>query len=182
MIVRNESVPVISGCPQDIIIKTDETGKAIVTWNAPTATDQCGNVPLVASVNPNTEFSIGTTKVTYESAANSSGLRARCEFNVILSFKEIEFEVGKVITPNGDPVNENWLIRGLEDFSDNQVLVVDRWGNKIYEASHYDNVKTVWNGTNSSGAVVPTGTYFYSVSVSFQGKRVEKKGSIEVVK
>lgn len=182
VVVRNESVPVISGCPQDIIIKTDETGKAIVTWDEPTAADQCGNVLLTASQKPNTEFGIGTTKITYESAPNSAGVRARCEFNVILSYKEIEFEVSKAITPNGDPVNENWEIRGLENFSDNEVLVVDRWGNKIFQASKYDNRKVVWNGTNSSGAIVPTGTYFYSVVVSFQGKRVEKKGSVEVVK
>jgi gliding motility-associated-like protein len=182
VIVRNESVPVISGCPQDIVLKTDETGKAVVTWDEPTATDQCGNVPLTASQKPNTEFGVGTTKITYESAPNSAGVRARCEFNVILSYKEIEFEVSKAITPNGDPVNENWEIRGLENFSDNEVLVVDRWGNKIFQASKYDNRKVVWNGTNSSGAIVPTGTYFYSVVISFQGKRVEKKGSVEVVK
>lgn len=180
--IRNESVPVISGCPQDIVIKTDETGNAVVIWDEPTAAGQCGNVPLTASRKPNTEFGIGTTKITYESAPNSAGVRARCEFNVILSYKEIEFEVSKAITPNGDPVNENWEIRGLENFSDNEVLVVDRWGNKIFQASKYDNRKVVWNGTNSSGAFVPTGTYFYSVVVSFRGKRVEKKGSVEVVK
>jgi gliding motility-associated-like protein len=183
VIVRNESVPVISACPNDIIRKTDETGKAIVTWDEPTASDQCGNVALVASHKPGSEFTIGTTKVTYKSPPNSSGISAAvCEFNVILSYKEIAFEVGKVVTPNDDAFNKDWQIDGIEDFSDNEVLVVDRWGNKIYEASRYDNNKVVWNGTNSSGAVVPTGTYFYSVAISFRGKRVEKKGSVEVVK
>jgi large repetitive protein len=182
VVVRNESVPVISGCPQDIEVKTDETGKAVVMWDEPTAADQCGSIALTASHEPASEFEIGTTKVIYESLPNSPGVRARCEFNVILSYREIAFDVGKVVTPNGDPVNENWMITGLEKFSDNEVLVVDRWGNKIYEASRYDNNKVVWNGTNSSGAVVPTGTYFYSVAVSFRGKRVEKKGSVEVVK
>ncbi|NOS56853.1 MAG: T9SS type B sorting domain-containing protein [Cyclobacteriaceae bacterium] len=151
-------------------------------WDEPTAADLCGKVPLTASRRPNTEFGIGTTKITYESPPNIAGIRARCEFNVILSYKEIEFEVSKALTPNGDPINENWQIRGLENFSDNEVLVVDRWGNKIYQASQYDNNKVVWNGTNSAGTFVPTGTYFYSVTVSFQGKRVEKKGSVEVVR
>jgi large repetitive protein len=182
VVVRNESVPVISGCPENIEVKTDETGKAVVMWDEPTAADQCGSIALTASHEPASEFEIGTTKVTYESLPNSVGVRARCEFDVILSYKEIAFDVGKVVTPNGDPVNENWMIPGLENFSDNEVLVVDRWGNKIFEASRYDNTKVVWNGTNSSGAVVPTGTYFYSVAVSFRGKRVEKKGSVEVVK
>ncbi len=182
VIVKNESVPVIANCPQNIEVKTDETGKAVVTWEEPTAADICGNIALVASHKPNSEFGIGTTKVTYEAPPNSAGVRARCEFNVILSYKEIAFEVGKVVTPNGDAFNKDWVISGIENFSNNEVLVVDRWGNKIYEASRYDNNKVVWNGTNSSGAVVPTGTYFYSVAVSFQGKRVEKKGSVEVVK
>jgi gliding motility-associated-like protein len=181
IIVVNESVVVIEKCVKDIIVKTDETGKAIVTWDEPTASDRCGSVILKASHKPGSEFDIGTTKVTYESLPNSSGNISRCEFNVTLSYKEIAIEVGKAVTPDGDRINDFWLINGIENFKDNEVVVVDRWGNKIFEGLHYDNSKVVWNGTNLSGAVVPTGTYFFSIAVSFRGNRVEKKGSVEVI-
>jgi gliding motility-associated-like protein len=179
--VVNESVAVIEKCPNDIIVNTDETGKAMVTWEEPTATDRCGNVVLKASHKLGSEFEIGTTKVSYESPPNTSGNVSRCEFNVTLSYKEVAIDIGKAVTPDGDRVNDFWMIGGIENFKDNEVVVVDRWGNKIFEALHYDNGKVVWHGTNASGAVVPTGTYFYSVSVSFRGSRVEKKGSIEVI-
>jgi gliding motility-associated-like protein len=179
--VVNESVAVIENCPKEIIVKTDETGKAIVTWDEPTASDRCGTVVLKASRKPGSEFEIGTTNVIYESLPNSAGKVSRCEFNVILSYKEIAIDIGKAITPDGDRINDTWMINGIENFKDNEVIVVDRWGNKIFEALHYDNSKVVWSGTNLSGAIVPTGTYFYSISVSFRGNHVDKKGSVEVI-
>lgn len=180
VIVKNQSVPIINGCPQDITVETDQSGKAKVTWSEPTAADRCGNVQLKASHKPGDVFQIGTTKVVYESI-NSVGNSTRCEFNVTLSYKDVAFDVTKVVTPDGDRINDVWIIKNIENFSDNQVLVVDRWGNKIYQASHYDNDKVVWNGTNLNGSIVPTGTYFFSVEVLFKETRLEKKGFIEVI-
>ena len=60
-------------------------------------------------------------------------------------------------------------------------MVIDRWGNKIFHATGYDNERTVWRGTNSNGTIVPTGTYFYTIEVKDQGKVVLKKGFIEVI-
>jgi len=58
--------PLISGCPMNITQNIDAgTCNAIVTWVAPTAADNCGIDSLIASHNPNTTFSIGTTTVTY---------------------------------------------------------------------------------------------------------------------
>jgi gliding motility-associated-like protein len=179
--VVNESVPIITNCPIDIEVKTDETGKAIVTWEEPIAKDRCGPVPLKASKKPGSEFEVGTTVVTYESQPNSLGNKVRCEFSVTLSFKEIILDIGKAVTPDGDRINDFWLIDGLENFKENEVIVVDRWGNKVFEGLKYDNTRVVWNGTNTSGTIVPTGTYFYSISVSFRGKRVEKRGSVEII-
>jgi gliding motility-associated-like protein len=58
--------PLISGCPVNITQNIDAGScNAIATWTAPTAADNCGIDSLIASHNPNTTFSIGTTTVTY---------------------------------------------------------------------------------------------------------------------
>lgn len=76
----------------------------------------------------------------------------------------LEFYNG--LTPNGDGNNDTWWIDGIEKFPDNEVLIFNRWGDKIIEYKHYDNVNVVWNGKNSRGDRVPDGTYYYLVKIT----------------
>lgn len=65
-----------------------------------------------------------------------------------------------VITPNGDGLNEQ-LIFDLLDISaypDNDIIIFNRWGNIVFEASPYQND---WGGNGSNGKELPQGTYFY---------------------
>jgi hypothetical protein len=59
---------------------------------------------------------------------------------------------------------------------------VDRWGNVVYTAARYDNVKNVWKGESTRGNAVPTGTYFYNISLHSGPSVIEKKGFIEVIR
>ena len=78
--------PTIQGCPQNI---NEEVGLGTqfttVTWVAPTATDDSGQTPtVIASHNPGSTFSVGTTTVTYtfrDQAANSNV----CRFEVTVT-------------------------------------------------------------------------------------------------
>ena len=62
------------------------------------------------------------------------------------------------ITPNGDGINDVWIIEGLQDYPKNTVQVFDKWGNLLYEQNNYNND---WGGHGSNGALLPDGTYFY---------------------
>ena len=37
-----------------------------------------------------------------------------------------------VFTPNGDGQNDQWELRGLENYPEAQVLVFNRWGNLVF--------------------------------------------------
>ena len=77
--------PVISGCPVDINTTTDNNYcGAIVSWTAPTASDNCPGVILTTSHNPGDFFTLGTTTVTY-TATDASGLTDICTFDVIVA-------------------------------------------------------------------------------------------------
>lgn len=67
-------------------------------------------------------------------------------------------QVPNVFTPNGDGVNELFLVKGagLEDF---QLKVLDRWGLVLYESN---SPVQGWNG-KADGAEVPAGVYFYTL-------------------
>jgi gliding motility-associated-like protein len=69
------------------------------------------------------------------------------------------------ISPNGDGLNDIWYIDGIELFPENEVIIFNRWGDKIKEHQGYDNNRVFWDGTNSKGKRVPDGTYYYLLKI-----------------
>ncbi|MDB5116967.1 MAG: conserved repeat domain protein [Mucilaginibacter sp.] len=61
--------------------------------------------------------------------------------------------VPNVFTPNGDGVNDTFVIPGLDTYSENEIIIINRWGNNVYQKKNYQND---WTG---SGLV--EGTYYY---------------------
>jgi gliding motility-associated-like protein len=73
--------------------------------------------------------------------------------------------VHNVITPNGDGLNDTWIIDCIENFPDNNVQIFNRWGDKVNNFTHYDNTAQVWKGTNYDGKLLPDGTYYYVLQI-----------------
>jgi gliding motility-associated-like protein len=69
-------------------------------------------------------------------------------------------------SPNNDGVNDKWIIEGIENFPENNVKFFNRWGDKLREFQNYNNVNSVWDGTNEKGNLVPDGTYFYILTIT----------------
>lgn len=178
--VTNSNDPVITGCPTQIMVDADENGEAIVTWEEPQASALCGAIAMTKSHEPGSTFSIGTTSVIY-TFTDDTGKSSTCAFDVLVQESDLEFIISKAVTPDGDGINDIWLLKNIENFENNTVIIIDRWGNKIFQATGYDNERIFWDGTNQSGTVVPTGTYFYTIEVQFQGTVVKKKGYLEVI-
>ena len=60
-------------------------------------------------------------------------------------------------SPNGDGVNDAFLIQGAEAYPNNQLLIFSRWGTLIFKVQGYQND---WDG-KWNGDDLPEGTYFY---------------------
>jgi gliding motility-associated-like protein len=74
--------------------------------------------------------------------------------------------IPKGFSPNDDGINDVVVIKGIENFPENEIKIFNRWGNLVYEAQRYDNVSVVWDGTTTVNAVggserLPEATYFY---------------------
>lgn len=77
----------------------------------------------------------------------------------------------KGFSPNGDNINDTFIINGIHKFPNNSLEVYNRWGNKVHYSKDYQNY---WNGvasTNSS--LLPAAPYFYVLSID-DGKKVYK--------
>jgi len=75
-----------------------------------------------------------------------------------------EVQITSGFTPNGDGVNDRWIIDNMELFPNNVVHIFNRWGTSIYKAKSY-NMANAWDGTYE-GDPVPVGTYYYAIELN----------------
>lgn len=82
-------------------------------------------------------------------------------------------------TPNGDGINDLWLITNGNCLSNAKVQVFNRYGAKVFEDKDYKNN---WNGTYN-GKPLPDGTYYYVISFQLINNRVETKtGNVTILR
>jgi gliding motility-associated-like protein len=66
-------------------------------------------------------------------------------------------------SPNGDAINDTWVIDGLEPYHQNTVTIFNRWGQKIL--SSFIGSYKPWNGMYN-GNPLPIGIYYYIIKLS----------------
>ena len=81
ILLEDNDDPVIQNCPADITVNPGPNCRAIVSWTPPTATDDCGLLSFTSNFGSGSEFSVGTTTVTY-TAVDHCGRTSSCSFTV----------------------------------------------------------------------------------------------------
>ncbi len=90
--------------------------------------------------------------------------------------------IPEFITPNGDGLNDTWIITNIDKYQENSVIIMNRWGDKVFVASPYTNN---WSGQCNTGILiagekVTDGTYFYVLTLKPGDQPI--KGFIELRK
>lgn len=87
-----------------------------------------------------------------------------------------------VVTMNGDGINELFFLE-TTNAETIELIIVDRWGNKVFEGYGDQNSPPIWAGKDKSGNSVSDGVYFYTYVVTGKlGDRLEGHGFLTVVK
>lgn len=82
-------------------------------------------------------------------------------------------------TPNGDGINDKWLITDGSCLSSAKVQVFNRYGSKVFESLDYRNT---WDGTYQ-GKPLPDGTYYFIITFQLINNRVETmKGNLTILR
>ncbi len=103
-------------------------------------------------LNPNlNNFTVTVTDVCGKSITSE----------IIKVYNQCPLIVPNVITANGDQINDFLEIKNWEDYDIVSIIIINRWGELIYENNDYKND---WNGTDMSGNEVDNGVYFYTVT------------------
>jgi gliding motility-associated-like protein len=97
----------------------------------------------------------------------------------------VEVDICSVIvpegfSPNGDGINDFFVIQNLNAFPGSKFTVFNRWGGEVYHSDDYQNN---WDGTSTSnlnvgGNQLPEGTYYYLLELGENSDFPNLSGSI----
>ena len=123
---------------------------------------------------PHTDFA-GTDTFVYELCNASGCATATVTVEVIKSIV-----VYNAISLSSDK-NDHFHIAGIESYPNNVVRIYNRWGVKVWEAEHYDNIRNVFKGISNGRVTVeapnklPQGTYYYVIEYTDERNQQQSK-------
>ncbi|WP_177181134.1 gliding motility-associated C-terminal domain-containing protein [Parapedobacter koreensis] len=141
----------------EIVRMEAPTGFMVYRWNGGTSSDRYLDIAAPGTYSLQVEDENGCTATT------TFEVRAYCE----------EITIPNTFSPNGDGINDVWVIGGIEDGSA-VVTIFDRNGQEVFHSRGY---AVPWDGSYK-GRLVPVGAYYYTI-ITALGERY--RGSLTVL-
>ncbi len=116
-----------------------------------------------------------TQNTTYTVTATSTAGCVNTANVVVTTKDEVYVETVNVFSPNGDGINDRFVIKNLDLYPNNKLQVFDRTGKIIYEQNNYANT---WDGY-VNGKLLTKDTYFYVLTVN---GLIVKKATITLIR
>lgn len=89
--------------------------------------------------------------------------------NIKVIFRDIDPPEG--FSPDGDDVNDTFVIRGEDNITEGYDLYIyNRWGVEVYHQDE-NSIIDEWDGKNQNGKDLPDGTYFYVLTIKYDGNK-----------
>jgi len=130
---------------------------------------------LVFAIATSTSGVITDTSVSgYNPDPDANGIPDETQPTPILLIGDLIIAGG--FSPDGDNINDFFVIQGLEAYPDNELQIFNRWGNTVYNKKSY-NSTDYWNGNPNVGGLlpgnkVPIGTYYYILKLNANDKPI----------
>lgn len=83
-------------------------------------------------------------------------------------------------TPNGDNINDKWIITNSSSYPNIEVTVYDRSGQVVFNTTNYSTQEKWWDGT-FKGKDLPSSTYFYVIELN-DGDNNVFKGQVTIIR
>lgn len=105
----------------------------------------------------------GLDSFAYEVCDDNTAMK-QCDIAVVrITIIETPITVPNAFSPDGDNINDKFIIKRIQTFPNNELQVYNRWGQLVYQKTSYDNS---WDGKSNVGtdnSALPSGSYFYIV-------------------
>ena len=133
-----------------------------------------------ASVSPvSTYYQPGTYSVTMYA---TKGTCKDSVTKIINVESPSEMIVPNIFSPNGDGVNDLFILQRSANITEINAQIFDRWGHKVYELN--TSVGQIeWDGMTQAGKEAPEGSYFYIIKAKgSDGKGYDLKGTVTLTR
>jgi gliding motility-associated-like protein len=127
------------------------------------AMPQSGAGASIADSSITVDFSMvpeftGNDRVVYE-ITDEAGNSDQGTVYLKVHTKDQTLVIPDSFSPNGDGINDRFIIPGIKEYPNNELIIFNRWGNEIYRRQNYQNE---WDGRSSNrNKKLPVGTYYY---------------------
>lgn len=167
----------------------DQSTRVTLTWdnnsNIPTLVSDLGELVVVGwSKELQGWVDLGNTTVTGTldkgTIVSKSIIPDEYEvltFGSVSSQLDADIEIYNAISPNGDGLNDTFIVQGLERFPENELRIYNRWGVEVFYKKEYHKHQNF--GGESEGRItiakkekLPTGTYYYVLKMKGEKDRV----------
>lgn len=162
------SEPATDGCNGAVMAQV-EGGQEPLTYNWINVVDNNG--PQVLNLCPG-EYRLQVVDVNGCLSALTSVLVDDRRFPCL--------EERVILTPDGDGLNDEFIIFCVNDYPENTLEIYNRWGQQVFRAENYNNN---WQGTTAGGAELPEGPYYYVLQYTDpEGNTRQQKGSLTILR
>lgn len=151
--------------PVTVSTNNSSTGSGLTyDWNF-------GNGDTSTALNAGTTYTSGGSYTITLIVTDTNGCTATATTTIEVLPYALDIPNG--FTPNGDGINDAFVIVGIEQFPDNEIKIFNRWGDLIYSAQPYNSE---WNGLSNNktlrltGDQVVDGTYFFILDLHNESK------------
>lgn len=106
----------------------------------------------------------------YQEDRNHNGIGDACDKD--------QMNISEAFTPNGDGINDTWIISNIENYPNSLIRVFNRWGTEVFVARNYQND---WDGhyKGNSSSLPESSSYYYQIDLDGNGS-IDKQGWIYI--
>lgn len=150
-------------------VKNTQPGYTYRLYASAAATSPADEQPSgIFKLNVTGNTSVFVTQVT----GTCESVRTEADLTIHFSLHD----VANAFTPNGDGINDNWQIAGIENYPEALVQVFNRFGQKVFESKGY---MQPFDGS-SNGKSLPAGTYYYIINLEANCKLIS--GDLSIIR
>ncbi|WP_113638908.1 gliding motility-associated C-terminal domain-containing protein [Nubsella zeaxanthinifaciens] len=151
-----------------VAVRLTATGGTSYQWEA--------NGSIVGATNTASITVRPTTNTTYKvTVANAGGCTSIAEFTLSVADNYEIVTAANLVSPNGDGINDYWIIKNIDMYPESIVKVFDKTGRIIFTKKGYQND---WDG-RVSGSSLKEDSYYYIID--FGAGLPKKKGSLTMI-
>jgi len=185
-----QPIPIeVNATPEKIVLGLTSTITAqipgqidSIIWT-PSATLDCNNCPNpIALPTATTTY---TATIYYSENGITCTNSASVTIEVLNSCDQGIVFLPNTFTPNGDGLNDIFMIRGLAATQINYFKVFDRWGKQVFSAGNGqpNDPKWGWDGTDLNGQQLNPAVFVYMYEIEcINGDVVTGKGNVTLVR